>query len=359
MKPLVYYITGHGYGHGVRSCDILRAVRARAPDLPILVVSDLPRTFLEHRLELPAGGLSMEARALDVGMVQLDSIRVDLAATELALTRLCRDWDKRVRQERAFLRAVKAGLVVADIPAIPIEAAAGAGLPALAVGNFGWDWIYRSIERRDPVWQEAGYRFAEGYRQAARLMRLPFHEPMAAFSEILDVPLVSSRGTPRREALAERTGADPGKTWALLSFASLEWTPEVVARVRAIEDAEFFTVKPLAFEGLRAVDRHEVSYTDVLASCDVVITKPGYGVLSECVVHDKPILYVERTDFAEYAVLEAAVRTHLRHVHLPAANLYEGDLRGALTAIRQASPPLEPLTSDEGALAADTILGYV
>lgn len=356
MKPLVYAITGHGYGHGVRSCDLIRALCLRSPDLRIILLSSLPGSFLENRLAGFLDRLSFEPRSLDVGMVQLDSVRVDLDATEQALTRLCRDWEKLVRQETVFLEAVRARGVVADIPGIPLVAASRAGIPGIAVGNFGWDWIYRSVVRRDPVWQEAGYRYAEAYRGADALIRLPFHEPMSAFPAVVDSPLVSRRGAGQRTRLAELTGADPGKQWALLSFSTLDWGEEAIRRVQSLPDTECFTVKPLAFPGLRAVDRRDVSYTDVLASCDVVITKPGYGVLSECVVHDKPILYVERTDFAEYPVLEASVRAHLRHVHLPAAMLYQGELQVGLEAIAASPLPEVRLVSDEGALAASEIL---
>src|SRR5262245_28440444 len=80
-KPaaLAYYITAHGFGHGVRSCDILRAFNQSYPDVPVTVVSDLPASFLRHRL--PSAANSFRAASFDVGMVQLDSVRIDLPAT--------------------------------------------------------------------------------------------------------------------------------------------------------------------------------------------------------------------------------------------------------------------------------------
>jgi L-arabinokinase len=43
------------------------------------------------------------------------------------------------------------------------------------------------------------------------------------------------------------------------------------------------------------------------ASADVVISKPGYGVVSECFLNGTPLLYIPRMDFAEYPVLKAAI----------------------------------------------------
>ena len=42
-----------------------------------------------------------------------------------------------------MLRALDAALVVADIPPLALAAARLAGVPAIALGNFTWDWIYR------------------------------------------------------------------------------------------------------------------------------------------------------------------------------------------------------------------------
>ena len=38
--PLIYYVSTHGYGHGVRSADIIRALNRLRPELPIVVVSN-------------------------------------------------------------------------------------------------------------------------------------------------------------------------------------------------------------------------------------------------------------------------------------------------------------------------------
>ena len=357
MPTLAYYITAHGYGHGVRSCDIIRALRAARPDLEVVVVSDLPPAFLRSRL--PADGVHLRTASFDLGMVQLDSIRVDVPETLRRLRACFADRPARVAAEADWLAAQGIRRVAADIPSMPLEAAARAGLPAIAVGNFAWDWIYDEFADRDPGWCAVADAVRAGYAQADLLVRLPFAEEMTAFPRRVDVPLVSLPGTPRRADLARRYGCDPGLTWVLLSFTTLDWDDEALRRVAALDDCLFFTVKPLAWAGPRfvAVEREDFAFGDVLASCDLVVTKPGYGILSECVVNDKPIVYAERTDFREYPVLERALQRHLRHVHLPAEQLYRGDLAAAVAAARSAPPAREPLAADGGVAAAAWVAG--
>lgn len=355
-KTVAYYVSAHGYGHGVRSCDILRALRRRAPDLPILLVSDLPQAFLANRLR--GAGVAFRGGAFDVGLVQRDSIRVDLEASRNRVARLVAEWNKLVEQERAFLREQSVGLVVVDIPALPLDAAAAAGVRTLAVGNFSWDWIYNDLAVRDPRWQPLIDRFRQAYQRAERLLRLPFAPEMDTFARREDLPLLASPGVNRRAELARLTGAAPGKTWVLVSFTSLDWDDAALRRVGDLRAYEFFTVLPLVWPGsnLHAVDRERIPYSDVMASVDVVVSKPGFGLVSECVVNCKPLIYADRTDFAEYDYLVAGIRRYLRHWHVPSEQLYRGDLAGALDAIGRQPEPREDLPRGGAEVAADRIM---
>ena len=358
-RHIAYYVTAHGYGHGVRSCDILGALLAAHPGLKITVTTDLPESFLRSRLAMADGRLAVRPGAFDVGMVQKDSIRVDVGATLDEALELVAERDKLIDYEAEMLRGEGADLVVADIPSIPIEAAAEAGVPAVAVGNFSWDWIYAPFAARDPRWRTAIRMFAEGYRQAKLLLKLPFSPAMPVFPKHVDIPLLAKPGRARRGEIAALTGADERKRWVLLSFTTLDWNEAALRAVEQLGDYEFFTVKPLDWPGrknIHAIDRMKVGFSDVLASSDVVVTKPGYGVLSDCVANAKPIAYAEREDFIEYPLLEKELKRFLKNVHVPAADLYAGRLGPALAEIEAAPAPKETLPAEGAEMAAKILM---
>ena len=358
-RHIAYYVTAHGYGHGVRSCDILGALLAAHPALKVTVTTDLPESFLRSRLPFVDGRLSVRPGAFDVGMVQKDSIRVDVAATLDEALELGIEREKLIDYEAEMLRGEGADLVVVDIPSIPLEAAAEAGVPAVAVGNFSWDWIYEPFAARDPRWRPVVRMFADGYRQAKQLLKLPFSPAMSTFPKQVEIPLLAKPGRFRREELARQSGADPAKRWILLSFTSLAWDAAALREVEKLGDFEFFTVMPLAWAGLanvHAVDRQAIGFADVLASCDAVVTKPGYGILSDCVANAKPIVYAEREDFIEYPLLERELKRYLKNVHIPAADLYAGRLGPALAAIDTAPEPREVLPGGGAEMAAQILM---
>lgn len=356
---IAYYISSHGYGHGVRSCSIIRAMNELYPDLTVQIVSELPVGFLSNRTGSTRN--PVRANSFDVGMVQLDSIRVDLAATLNRVERLHSKRKALVEQESAFLSGSGVNLVVADIPGIPIEAAALAGIPRVAVGNFGWDWIYSDFAPRDPRWKVIVEMFREQYSKANLLLRLPFCEEMTSFPRIEDIPLVASAGHPRRPEIAAFTGCDAAKKWILLSFTTLDWDEEALARVEKIKDCEFLTVLPLKWDrkNIHALSREQVTFADVIASADAVVSKPGFGILSDCIVNGKPLIYADRSDFLEYPILETAIESYLKHVHIPAARLYAGDLQDSLTRIWDSPEPEAKLPQGGDRIAAERIVAFL
>ena len=62
---LVAYVSGHGFGHATRTCEVLRAVRRRAPSLPLAVVGEAPDWLFQG-----LGALPFRRVSCDVGVAQ-------------------------------------------------------------------------------------------------------------------------------------------------------------------------------------------------------------------------------------------------------------------------------------------------
>jgi len=356
---VAYYITAHGYGHGVRSCAIIRALQSLYPRIQVQIVSGLPADFLQH--QFGATPDSVRRESFDVGMTQIDSIRVDVPSTLRKIRALYSRRTEIVDAEAAYLARRGIGLCVVDIPALPVEAAFKAGIPRIAVGNFAWDWIYSEFLPQDGAWGPIIDRMREEYGKTDLLLRLPFCDRMDAFPKIEDIPLVASPGTSRRNEITNWTRCDPNRKWILLSFTTLEWTAEALQRVAQLRDYEFFTVDPLGWEGsgIHRLDRRRIRFADILASMDAVLSKPGFGILSDCIANKKPLIYADRSNFLEYPILVSAIRRYIRNVHISAADLYRGDLRESLNRIWTTPEPEETLALGGDSIAAHRIAQFL
>lgn len=328
------------------------------PEITVHLVTELPQAFLSGHIGSTRN--AVRAKSFDVGMVQLDSIRVDVDATLLRIEEIYSRRQELMKEEARFLQEQGIGAVVADIPGIPLEAAASIDIPRLAIGNFGWDWIYSEFVPRDQHWKTISDSFAEAYGKTDLLLRLPFAEEMAAFPLIEDIPLVASPGKSRREKIRDLTGCDAGKKWILISFTTLDWGEDALDQVEKLEGYEFFTVLPLGWQrrNIYVLDRKDVSFADVVATVDAVVSKPGFGILSDCIVNEKPLIYADRTEFLEYPILEAAIRKYLKHLHIPTSALYRGELGESLDGIWSQADPVERLKHGGDRLAAVRIAAF-
>ena len=100
-------------------------------------------------------------------------------------------------------------------------------------------------------------------------------------------------------------------------------------------------------------------YEDVVAAVDVVVTKPGYGIIGECLANDTALLYTDRGHFIEYDVLVREMPRHVRCAYLPQAEILRGQWQDALDAVVAAPPAEAPLATNGDAVAAEWIVAQL
>lgn len=343
---LLFYVSGHGFGHATRVAALLEALRRRRPRLRLLV-----RTAAPARL-FP--GAEVSRAELDDGMAQRGALDVDLPATLAAHERLARRWDSVVVREAGIISRLSPALVVGDIPAAAFAAARVAGVRSAALGNFSWDWIFRRYGKSEPRFRKIAARYAEAYSHAEVLLRLPMACPMPAFRRSEDVPLVARRSALTRARARRRLGLSPRGRVVLVSFGGFG-AGELDARGGDDLSAFAFvgfSAKPRGLKGeWRRLPRFlPMPHVDLVAAADVVLSKPGYGTVAEAVAHGVPLVYVEREGFPEIPALVRYVRMAGAGVPLSRSDFAAGRWAAALeTALRKPPPPIIPAIGAEAA----------
>jgi L-arabinokinase len=354
MAHIAAYITGHGFGHATRTAAVIRALVDRVPNLQVSVISAAPEWLFERNL---GGPFCYRRRALDVGVIQEDSIRLDGKATVDAYAGLLEGQPALVEQEAEFLRRTHVDLVVADIPPAAFPIARRAGVAGVGISNFSWDWIYGEYVRDHPRGASVVEAIRAGYGQADLFLRLPFHGPCDAFPVIRDIPMVARRTRRTREDVRRQLGLSTARPVILLSFGGLEIRGIDFARVERLEEYEFVITQRLSHpvRNIREAAMDGLLHEDVVAQADAVITKPGYGIVSECLANRVPVLYTSRGRFAEYDRLVEGLNRFGVSRFIANDDLLAGNWREALKALLQ-QPRTWPALPADGAEAAAGIL---
>lgn len=365
MPAVFFYISGHGFGHASRQVEIVNAFGARDGGRTSIVIrSSAQRWLFERTVRVP---FTLIAGPVDTGVVQIDSIRLDERATVLTADDFYRDIIGRAQAEAALLRQHDARFVVVDAPPLGCAAAAAAGIPSVVCANFTWEWIYNGYELARTLTPDLVPRVREAYRKAQAAWRMPMHGGFETFVNIVDIPFVARHARRDRSIEAVRTavGLPVDKRLALVSFGGFGVNDLPLDRIDV--GAEWGVVVAGSAEEVRSLphglygvsysqlDEGVLAYEDLVRAVDVVVSKPGYGIVSECVANETALLYTSRGHFVEYDVLVREMPRYLRCQFIAQEDLLAGRWREALNTLVAQLPPGERPPTNGAEVAAGMI----
>ena len=324
-----YYVTGHGFGHTIRTTQILKAL---PPGVPFVIKTTAPERLF--REELPGRAFEYIPAEYDCGCLQTDSVSVLKRETLTRYGEITRRNLAHLDSEIAWLKACGVRCVVSDIPPFPLLAARAAGIPSAAVGNFTWHDIY--AEYAETAADRALMaQMANEYASVTVALITPLHlaSMPALFPNAEAVPLVARRGRSIRETLVSALDIPAGKHLALLYLGG--WGLEIDwDALETLTDWVFLLDRPLPklTANTRVFDPSLLRYADVAASVDAVVSKAGYGTVTECIANSVPLIYLPRSGFAEHDALVSGMNKWGGGIEISEAAFHAGDWGAALRA---------------------------
>ncbi len=349
---LAVSISAHGYGHGAQTAAVLSALRTSLPGLRLTLLTALPRAFLQDRIP---GEFDLIDWCGDFGMHMRSALEVDLTRSAAAYTDFHSAWAGCVVETACLLEALAPDLLLANIPYLPLAAAARIGLPSVALCSLNWADIYRHYFVQRPeapailAAMEAAYNNARVFLCPAPSMLMPELRNAQRIGPVARV------GRSVRAELCARMNIAESQRLVLIAPGGIElrlpledW-PEIT---------EISWIVPAVW-GVQRDDMHSfeslgLSFTDVLASVDALLGKLGYGTVSECACNATPMLYMPRPDWPEEASLADWLHAHGRCAAVAYEQVWRGELRAALE--RLWAQPVAPAPQPTGAVEAASVL---
>jgi L-arabinokinase len=203
------------------------------------------------------------------------------------------------------------------------------------------------------------------YERAHLALELPFSGGFDVFPRVERLPLVARRPTRSRRDTRAFFDLPANGRVALLSFGGYGLASLDLSRVDCSPDWTIVTTNSVS--GTRdfpsyvrsvpesAFPSSNFRYEDLIAAVDVVMTKPGYGIIAECVSTDTPMLYTSRGTFREVDVLLAALPKYVRSRFISQADLLGGRWREALEAVLLEADPPERMDINGAEVAAERL----
>lgn len=356
--PVIYYISGHGFGHARRSLEVIRQLLALRPDVFVHIRTTAPAAIFNS---LPPGRAMHHEVGLDAGAAEADTLTIDLDRTADVAAQAIAGRDQTIAQEQAFIEEQGVRLLLCDAPFLAGDIARAARCPCIAVTNFTWDWIYEPAFSRDVRYAGLLTEISDAYAKMSTLLRLPFPGTTDRIRETIDVPLVTARAQLSRDVVFERLGLDraddrPRILIAMRGGVSDEALLMAAASAPGMLFLSPYPIPAAAPANLRRIETGgAVDFSDVLSITDVAVSKLGYGTLAECIAAQTALLYPPRAGFREDGVTEAQAPRYLRMRRIDKDSFLAGNWSDSLRALLASSAPPERINLDGAQVCARLI----
>ncbi|MDR1989670.1 MAG: hypothetical protein LBQ09_05505 [Acidobacteriaceae bacterium] len=361
---LVFYISGHGFGHATRSFEVIRALQQLDARVRIVLRCAVPEAFVRHSL---GDSVTLMPVETDVGLVQVDSLELNASASANAANTFYAAFDQRIERELRLLSDERASLVIGDVPPLAFAAAARAGIPSVAIANFTWDWIYRAYPEFARIAPHTVDTIGQAYAETTLALRLPFAGGFDTMRAVRDIPLIARQSRYSREQARALLRLDPRRPIVLASFGGhgLSLPYEQIASTSRFTllttDYEAHAIGHTTTPNLVVVpgttlDEGIIRYEDLVAAADIVVTKPGYGIVSECIANNTALLYTSRGPFPEYDVMTEQMSRFLKTRFLDQARLRAGDWNASIADLLAQPAPPDTMPAHGAFVAASSVL---
>jgi hypothetical protein len=321
-------ISAHGFGHMAQTAPVLNALRARLPDLQLTIRCGLPRECLALRIE---GAFEHIPSASDFGLSMKSALDVDRPASLARYRAFHADWDVQVNEYAQLLAQHRPDWMLANISYLALAAAERARVPATALCSLNWAEIFYPYCADAPDAGPIRARMLAAYRCAEAFLRITPGMDMPGLNNLIPIGPIARQGRNRRAELHRALGLHANARLVLVAMGGM---PLRLTPMTWPHHPDLLWVAPQS-TGMQRTDvisleSIDMDFSDLIASCDCVMTKSGYGTFVEAAAAGTPLLYVERPDWPEEPCLVAWLHQHQRAAGISREQFEHGDFGEAI-----------------------------
>jgi UDP-N-acetylglucosamine transferase subunit ALG13 len=236
----------------------------------------------------------------DFGFVlHTNSIELDLLEMDRKYDQFLDRIEDYVEQETRFLQYTGVNLVISDISPLPFMAAKNAVLPSIGISNFTWYTAYQDIFANEKL-----QILYNAYNQMDYFIPLcgayepkwkkKVYSPMGYFCrEMNQVRVDRIRQQINKSGDQFLVYFGLGMKIGMNDLSDLQlWNSEGCVFVVSGNT-------PITGRNIYKIPSDETETQDYIAACDMIISKPGWGTVSEAVQSRTPLLILERNHMRE------------------------------------------------------------
>lgn len=292
-------------------------------------------------------------------MVMASALGVLVDDSARAYSELHRAWSDRVSLEARVLAGRAPDLLLSNVSYVSLEAGAQVGIPSVALCSLNWADIYGHYCGSRPEAANILATMRRAYDRARYFVQPEPSMPMASLPRRFPVGPIARKGCHRRPDIDRALGLARDQRLVLVALGGVRLRPPMecwpgMDGVRWLVQADWQVQR----DDVTALESLGLPFEDVLASCDLLVTKPGYGAFAEAACNGIRVLYVSRPGWPEQPYLESWLHQRGRCAVIRPQQLEQGAFADELYALLELPPPMgfDPVGATQAADLLERLL---
>ncbi|MEH7348631.1 glycosyltransferase [Gottfriedia acidiceleris] len=298
MKTIVYYISDYGYGHASRSIAVIRNLLDKTSDTKVIISNSFALAFLKESLADYGNRVIFHEVHTDIGYVlKKDSLEPDPLLLIKQLQAFYNNWEEVIKNELEYFKDKNIVGILTDVSPIGIEVGSVFAVPTIGISNFTWYSAYKDLvdekqlERLRISYEKMDYYFSLATNQEnwGRIGQYDFS--------------FFSRTVNQDEIKRIRKSVNP-KSNKKIVFVGIGMKIDVPLMDLPIwfNDENVYIVSSNVQAERENIYKIPYDYTEsqnYIAASDIIITKAGWGTVSEAVNQGKTLYVIDRQSLNE------------------------------------------------------------
>ena len=292
---ICFYISDHGFGHASRNIPIIRYILEEYKNIKVIIrIGKAQGNFIKDLIGDYDSRVIYYFEAMDVGLVLKDgSLDIEVNSLEIKVKSYIDSFEEKIRKESEFLHYNNINLVISDIVPWIFKCSKNLNIPSVLITNFTWVEIYKEYLSKEIVDEYIScYKLAD----KALFYELYMEEMKSYIKEYEEVSLCS------RDFNLEQVDKIKNSFKKKIVYVSVGRSVDLKDEIDVSNlNYEFIVTDGIKLKGhnVHYLDKETPNTQDYLMASDFVITKAGWGTISEALLGKKNIAVLSRDNVAE------------------------------------------------------------
>lgn len=300
MKTVVLYVSEYGFGHATRCIALIREILRARKDVQVIVCNSFAIQFIRASLNEYGDKVIFHNVETDVGFVlKENSLDLDKEKLQQSYEEFCTNLLQKINNEIDFLSAFSVDCIISDISPIAFEIAGKLKVPSIGISNFTWYTAYKNI-----IPDSSLQVFKNMYKKMGYFYMLAGSNEESWAGLNTSSFNFYSRTINSLEVKKLRKNLNPiGEKQIIFIPLGMKIDIGDITKLPLWDDERYVFIvshnMKIEHKNVYKIPKNYTESQNYVAAADCIISKAGWGTVSEAILQNKPLLIIDRKGMSE------------------------------------------------------------